>query len=347
MLKNRIPISAATAVCVIVSLGMLGACDSATEPFEETYPDDTYFALALTDASWTAHDIAPVVKLDFGGTVQPATVAAVRVLDPPVIDGQTGDDAWGEAEASVLVLEPVNGGCGIDVASVKCVYDTEGVYFLVSWLDPSSTKSDDPGRWVLDNDQWFNTYDENGNPDAEGEPPPEDKLAFFWMIADTYPEFPDEGCTATCHGGARHATAGSRLLDVWFWGAGRTNPRQQCNDSYLSPAGFILDPGRGSAQLNRSTEGLPLFQHQSDPNANASYLLAEEAVAFQPDAEWLEGGEIPGYVLHQTTDSSADVSAAGGYGGGSWSVELFRAYYTGHPEHDVTFTWDIEGDGGQ
>ncbi|MBD3373370.1 MAG: hypothetical protein GF403_11730 [Candidatus Coatesbacteria bacterium] len=346
-------LSMLSATLLLPLLLAIGGCDESVSVDLTSYPADTYFALAVTDNAWDSHDVANLVKLDFNGTVQPDTVAPVQVETPPTIDGSGGDGAWSKAEGTELVLDAVRGGCGIVAVTVKCVYTEERIYFLVSWLDPSGTRSDDPGRWLRYDGRWTNRYDDNGDPDPEGELIAEDMLAFFWPIADTYPEFTQEGCAGTCHNNGYdlywHSAGYGRFLDVWNWGAGRTNPRDQADDYYLTGV-FGVDTGVGPYRFNQPVEGFapwgPLFQHQNDPNANVDFLFVEQAVAYDPHAGWNDGSTVPGYVLHQAADSRGDVEAAGGYSGGSWAVELARDLDTGWPAQDHIFTWeDTGGDG--
>jgi len=339
-----------TAACA-ATLVLLAACAEPSNAPEPTYPQDAWFALSLTDDSWESHDAAALVKLDFGGSVRENVVAPKQVDTPPVLDGRDSDRAWDHADATTILLEPTNGGTGIAAVSVKCVYTEEEIFFFLSWQDPTGTGSDIPGRWKYAGGEWYDRFDEDGQPDLEGEPIAEDMLAFLWPNPDAYPDFDQQGCTATCHAagdGYIHRIPRGYYIDAWVWGAGRTNPREQVGDERLVFAGWRFDAGKAPYLVNRPAEGTipwnPLYQHIDDPNKNAHYLFEEEAVPFLPE-DWLGGSTVPGYVLQVSDGSQADVRGRGVYGSGCWAVELGRSLLT-EDTLDFQFLWpEVQGDG--
>ncbi|MCX7021922.1 MAG: ethylbenzene dehydrogenase-related protein [bacterium] len=340
-----------TAACT-ATLVILAACEQPSNVPEPTFPQDAWFAIALTDNSWESHNVAALVRLDFGGTVRENVVAPKQVDTPPVLDGRDNDRAWDHAGTTTLLLEPANGGTGIAAVSVKCVYTEEEIFFFLSWQDPTATGSDIPGRWKYAGGEWYDRFDEDGQPDIDGELIAEDMLAFLWPNPNAYPDFDQQGCTATCHaegGGYSHGTPYGTYIDAWVWGAGRTNPRKQVRDCLLGYFGWGNDAtGTAPYLANRPADGTipwtPLYQHTDDPNSNAHYLFAEEAVSFLPDG-WLGGSTVPGYVLQISDESQADVRGCGVYGAGSWSVELGRSLLT-EDVLDFQFLWpEVQGDG--
>ena len=338
-----------TAACA-ATLAMLAACEEPAGVPEPTFPQDAWFAVAVSDDSWESHDVAALVRLDFGGTVRENVVAPKQVETPPVLDGRDNDPAWEHTSTTTLLLEPANGGTGIAAVSVKCVYTEEEIFFFLSWQDPTGTGSDIPGRWKYAGGEWYDRFDVDGQPDHDGELIAEDMLAFLWPDPDVYADFDQSGCTATCHaegGGYRHRTPRGTYIDGWVWGAGRTNPRDHLNDGWLVFAGWGNDSGRAPYLDNRPAEGFvpwtPLYQHADDPNDNAHYLFEEDAVPFQPEG-WLGGSTVPGYVLQISDGSRADVRGCGVYGSGSWSVELGRSLLT-VDVLDFQFSWpEVQGD---
>jgi hypothetical protein len=339
----------ATAACT-AALAFLASCEEPVNVPEPTYPQDAWFALAFSDNSWESHDVAALVKLDFGGSVRENVVAPKHVDTPPVLDGRDSDSAWDHAETTTLILEPVNGGTGITAASVKCVYTDEEIFFFLSWQDPTRTGSDIPGRWKYAGGEWYARFDEDGQPDHDGELIAEDMLAFFWPDPDVYPDFDQGGCAATCHaeaGGYFHRAPRGMYLDAWVWGAGRTNPRDQVADARLVYFGWFLDSGRAPYLVNRPADGTapwtPLYQHTDDPNANAHYLFEEDAVPFRNEG-WFGGSTVPGYVLQISAGSGADVRGRGIYSAGSWSIEVGRFLLT-EDALDFQFRWpEVQGD---
>jgi hypothetical protein len=344
-------IRVATAACAAALLG-LSACDEPVNVPEPTYPEDAYFALALTDNSWSDHDVACLVKLDFAGVVRENTIAPKEVDSPPVLDGRDNDRAWDHAETTTLLLEPADEGTGIATVDVRCVYTEEEIFFFLSWLDPTSTTSDIPGRWKYAGGEWYNRFDESGQPSHEGEPIAEDMLAFFWADPEFFPDFDEQGCAVTCHAdpadGFRHGSPVQTRLDAWIWGAGRTNPREQISDGFLVYLGWRNDVGIAPYLANKPADGTipwtPLYQHTDDPNANVHFLFEEEAVPFRPE-DWIGGSTVPGYVLKVSDGSRADVRGRGVYNAGYWSVELGRTLLT-EDARDFQFRWpEVQGDG--
>ena len=131
---------------------------------------------------------------------QKATVA-------PTIDG-TIDAMWANAPKLEVVPQVPNPGNGLFAGYVgktynvtlRSLYDTENVYFLVEWDDPTASLVDRPWYYNPTTKLWAReanspVFDVNGLQvrDAFNE----DKLGFLWNIS-TY-DFPAKSCYASCH----------------------------------------------------------------------------------------------------------------------------------------------------
>ncbi len=309
-------------------------------------PADQKFSLAISDNSGGNKNGASILTLKFGdGNSSSNTVVAKK--GTPVIDGQAGDAAWGQASEINLSL-PVQTAGGPSMATVKAAYDENNIYFLVKWQDPTGTES--IHKNMLTYNAADKTWDKSGN---------EDRVYFLFNINAT--DF-DTGCAVYCHVGNPDwdVTHDSRMgtnnpgesIDVWHWKAHRTNPTNHAEDKHwvdLTEADEITyegeqvlktrlaDAGDGFASGN-SEAGLPKFMHQNDPGANADFLFAGDSntVPFNPNANWSDGDTVPGYILTEGTGSRADVIAVSTYSAGTWTVEFQRSLITNNPD-DVQF----------
>jgi len=333
---KKIPLSLAI---LALLLAIVTGCDDPVELPTPTYPNDAWFTLAITDNTYGSHDYVNAVLLDFNGTVRPEVVAPKQVAEPPTIDGRANDAAWELVEPTQLILTKAAGGTDIVAATVKCVYTETHLYFLVSWLDPTYSQNDTPGRWVYSGGQWYNKYDDSGQPSHGGELRYEDALMLGFTDETRFPDFSTLGCASTCHNDAYHYTPADSFLDVWYWGAGRTNPRFQADDWYRF-GGTAGDAGQGSFLFN-SDGNNPLYQHIGDPNSNTRYLRAEEATPFAGGGSWAAGSTVAGNVLYQSSGGRGNVEARGRFNSGAWTVELGRLLDTGD-QYDYIFTWEEE-----
>ncbi|NIO19255.1 MAG: hypothetical protein GTN76_00530, partial [Candidatus Aenigmarchaeota archaeon] len=222
------------------------------------------------------------------------------------------------------------------------------IYILVMWKDPTKTQNIHKGMWTYDT--------KTGSWNAAQN---EDRVYLLWNI--NAPDF-GAGCAIYCHVGfTSWEEAETKMgtnnpgdtVDVWHWKATRTNPLGFTDDKHwvdLTNAKIITyegeevkrtrlgDSGSGFASSNKDGK-LPKYMHVSDPGANAVFLFEHEAIAFEPEAAWMDGDTIPGYVLKKGTGSEADVETSGGYHDGIWVVEFKRKLNTGNPDDAV---FDVE-----
>lgn len=261
----------------------------------------------------------------------------------PTVDGIPGDPEWGPA-ANVALSLPVEGGGGPDETTVRAAYDDENIYISVRWEDPTKTQNIHKGMW---------TYHAETASWSSGQN--EDRVYLLWNI--NAPDF-GAGCAVYCHVGfTSWEVAETKMgtnnpgdtIDVWHWKATRTNPLGSTDDKYwvdLTNAKVIIyegeevkrarlaDSGSGFGSSNKDGK-LPKYMYLSDPGANVVFLFEHEAVLFDPEAAWMDGDTVPGYVLKEGTGSEADVETSGGYYDGVWVVEFKRKLDTGNPDDAV------------
>ncbi len=308
----------------------------------ELPPRDQSFSLAVTDDAGTRKNGADLVTLKFGGgTPDGRTVVAKK--GNPTIDGVAGDSEWGVP--STIRLAPKNGGGGPSRATMQAAYDDYNIYLLVTWEDPTGTKSIDKN--MLTYDAASDIWSKSGN---------EDRVFFLWNINAT--DFAPDGCSAYCHAGEpawdeAESKMGTNYpgekVDVWHWKAGRTNAQGHADDKHwvdIDHAEQILyegvrilntrlaDTGSSFAAGNVG-DGQPKSMNREGRSTD-SYLWDYQAVPFDPNAGWQDGDTVPGYVLSQLTGSNADVIAKSGFSDGTWVVEFKRVLIT-YDTNDVQF----------
>ncbi len=324
----------------IFGLVLTGALSTNTSSAEQ--PDSSMtFSLGIADNDDADKNGAQLLTLKFEtGTSSDTTIVAKN--GTPTIDGYDGDAAWGSS--STLGLSAAGLGGGPSQATVKAAYDSENIYFLVSWTDPTGTESIHKKMWTYN--ATSDTWSQSGN---------EDRVYFLWNI--NAPDF-ESGCAIYCHVGVSAWENSTQMgtndvgaiVDVWHWKAARTHPVNNAEDKYwvdLSEAteipyegGIELRtrlPDLGGGFTGDNKEGsLPKYMDPLDPGANADFLIQGSTIAFDPNAAWDDGDTIPGYIVKEGTGSRADVEAVGVYSNGVWTVEFKRALHTGNPD-DVSF----------
>jgi hypothetical protein len=143
------------------------------------------------------------------------------------------------------------------------------------------------------------------------------------------------------------------FLDLWHWRAQRSNPLDMSDDQFVAEARFG-DSGRSGYSTNWDGDNkhprMMFDPEQVGFRALAwddvvggrlgfddiYYLTEEQAVPFDPDADWQEGDTIPRRLLRPYQGSRADiaVSGQGRWENGFWDVTLTRLLDTGNPLED-------------
>ncbi len=325
---------------LILGLAFAGALLARTTWAEQT-PSSMTFSLGISDDDDADKNGASLLTLKFE-TGTPSATLIVAKNGTPTIDGQDGDAGWGSA--STVALSAAGAGGGPSQATVKSAYDSENIYFLVTWTDPTGTESIHKKMWTYN--ATSDTWSQSGN---------EDRVYFLWNI--NAPDF-ENGCAIYCHVGVPAWENSTQMgtneegttIDVWHWKAARTHPVNNAEDKYwvdLTEATEIIYeggielrtrlPDLGGGFTSDNKEGsLPKYMDPSDPAANADFLIQGNTIDFDPNATWTDGDTIPGYVVKEGTGSRADVEAVGVYSNGVWTVEFKRALHTGNPD-DVSF----------
>jgi hypothetical protein len=134
----------------------------------------------------------------FGSAEQ--TIPAVKVNDPPIIDGNDNDPAWNNA-VQIITFDKAN---GLPIA-IKAIYTDKDIFILVQFEDPDESRSHKSWSW----NKGLSLY-KVGN-DRE------DVFVFKWSMM---PEPVDLSIYSD----------NPYLADIWFWKACRTDPAGFADD---------------------------------------------------------------------------------------------------------------------
>ncbi len=218
---------------------------------------------------------------------------AVRVAEPPRVDGQAGDPAWAGAPE---IRVPLEGSPGPGALSVRAVHDGARIYLLVRWADPTRDALYRP--WVWDPAQ--GTYHQNDQAD--------DGLAVTI--------FSTPGLDDTCMLQGRGMEA-----DLWLWRAFWSDISGLAVDARLQVSRTRLP--RSNPYPARDGSGQLWVRRESDRGALGwSFFIPVE----------FQGAVVPSYKPSRAAGSRGDVHARGRWEEGAWTVELSRALDTKHPD---------------
>jgi len=239
-----------------------------------------------------------------------------------VVDGKAREALWQRAPETRV---PAGG----KTVRLRAFRDAERIYLLTMWEDGAVDRN---RVWKLgDGKRWERRRGEDG-------------LSIAWAPGGLAAAFREQGCTLFCHEGAHRRDEGEGVLDVWYWGAQRTNPLFQADDLALrfGPEQTLRgdgQPAEAGNLLNESVEfhgpgWCPVRPNAATPRElfvrNAQRLPRERLLALSST----EGWEIPYDLLREFGGSRGDVAARGDHYGGVWTVEWSRRLATGHPDDE-------------
>lgn len=273
----------------------------------------------------------------------------------PILDGKGGDLIWHETLPYEVETTTAN-GAGPTV-TLKALYDNYYLFILAEWEDDTKSIHKDfwwfgePGMgdttYVTSSDySWHRISSawegyvgsiDKVRIDTTATPPDttiiyeyekvefsgnEDGLAFMFNVNST--NFLN--CTNLCHGNSMKTDA-NETVDIWYWHAGITNPRNYFDDLYLDSEGFKGDTGNPIFKENIK-DGLPNFATAQGPGANVNVLYDSTAVQYYGTLKWFGSNSIPGWVVQRPSGSRADVRTYANYDGTKWTLEIRRALDT-------------------
>jgi hypothetical protein len=202
------------------------------------------------------------------------TIHRIAVADAPVLDGDTSDPVWRNAQPfSVMTNDGDNfDGKGESKISIRAVHDGTWAYFLFTWEDPTRSLKQLP--LIKQADGWHMLHDgyENGDEHAFNE----DKFSVLFTTLDVHlagdrtfhaSSQPVANAPATMTGRGLHYTPAEGIYaDVWQWKATSGGPTGWMDDDHFGPpleptpqqvnhsvpykGGFAPDPGSANYSDN-------------------------------------------------------------------------------------------------
>ncbi len=283
-------------------------------------------------------------------------LVAYPVDAAPTLDGVADDEAWANAQETVVSVAGGNNNFSTDV-KIKSVYSGDTVYFVVSYADPSESWFRSP--WQKQEDGTWKKVTDPNDKGGDNNTVYEDKFAMIWPINNSIKNFETTGCFVACHAGEnsdvkpygnKYTASEGETGDIWHWKSIRNVG--QIDDQYLDATRFdaekakeagrksdAKDSGGYADNVNEDKTGPAFTSPAVDPATGApGYILDSEKVALDQAAlDALPAGSyIPGIVKSAFVGDRGDISAAWTYADGVWTIEFSRALTTGS-ETDVQF----------
>jgi hypothetical protein len=223
----------------------------------------------MLDLTSCKHDDQDLDDLVAGGGAKfsETELVSIRTNTPPSLDGVI-DAMWENAvPLKTRTTIPNIGGEKVPAnfygyegrsynVSLKSMYDSENIYFLVEWDD--NTLSLDRETWYFDpaSKTWkqesrYPVFNNDGVIIREAFY--EDKFAFLWNIDNSVANWNTKTCYASCHTGLGQAAGYSRhftnspneRIDMWHWKLVREGAFGTVDDQYqdnAQPNGRKSDP---------------------------------------------------------------------------------------------------------
>jgi hypothetical protein len=283
-------------------------------------------------------------------------LSAVKATQAPSLSALAADPAWAKApELKVKLNGGKNLADGSTVASLKAVYTSDTVYFLLNYADPTQSVRRSP--YIKQADGSWTKLKDPDDKGGDNNKYYEDKFAFIWNINDSIKGFKKQGCFALCHEneapkpyGNKYTESEGEIGDVWHMKSIRGGYIGQTDDQYVdhtrfdkdkSPeAGRKSDPKAGGGYADvKLVNGKPEFMSKDAKPANKGgtyYVRAEDKVAFD-DSKFVAGDEVASIVVEKFTGDRGDIATTLGYKDGAYTAVLSRKLLTGG-KTDVQFT---------
>jgi hypothetical protein len=280
-----------------------------------------------------------VVSLLVGA--EPALAEEVEVsakkitdADAPKIDGKT-EKVWDSVKAAKVTAS--EGPQGDVEIGLKVLYTDKDIYFLFQWPDKTMSLN---RFYQLDGKEWKKV---RGS---------EDRMNLNWDINNTVKEFPTKGCTVVCHKQGKEVTlktnGPAEQMDVWQWGAQRSNPMGYVDDQWLghdvkkgsdeetARTGDAKTSGGYTANFDKAAKA-PKYTFKEGVKPGP-VLLKKDATEVKDSGKFRAGDRLPREVLEKPVGSRGDIEGKAMWDKSRWTLEMKRARDTRDKEHDVQFT---------
>ena len=306
--------------------------------------------------------------------VPEGTLASITVDTAPILDGQV-DNLWADKPGLTIntvvpgypYFDKVYKGDKYEV-TVKSVHTNSEIFFLYQWTGDNE-KSVERLPWYFNTTEGKWMQKPKKMADAYYPATYEDKIAIFWAIGDTFPDFKDDGCAVLCHDEEMSTPVEGEMLDTWHWKLDRTGPVNIVDDKWMTFSeenGRKADAGTSAYKENHQTIKdsagnevvVPIywvpgkkdynFILASDPGKRKIVALNSDNNLVDEDGTVLKKEDftgdaairIPSVVeVKPATGSRGDVAAFSNYDEvtKTWTVEMGRKISTGHDD-DVDFS---------
>jgi hypothetical protein len=316
----------------------------------------------MAKGSWTVRLVVGVVALGVGLGLwaapllaQQNVLVAKKVTSAPTLDGAV-DDLWNQAQPFAFkVVGGRNLPGGSTEVTLRSVYTSDAVYFLMQYKDPTESVRRAP--WQKQADGSWKKLKDPEDKGGDNNLYYEDKFALIWNISS--PAFEQRGCMSACHTGEgkpygnKYTKDAGERLDMWHWKGVRTGYTGQIDDQYVdntrydkekSPnAGRKSDPKTGGGYTDNVSDDKkgPKFALKGNKPAPPYWIMDSEKEAID-DSKYKAGDEVPGIIVAPFTGDRGDISAKHVWKDGVRTVEISRKLVTGS-EFDVQFN-DLKKD---
>jgi len=302
--------------------------------------------------------LATVFALGAQAYAADQTLTSTKTASPILLDGMA-DKAWDAAKAITVTVdelpyEPSNGYTGMQSTevSIKSLYDSDSVYFLITYKDP--TKSLERFPWIKQAD---GSWKKSANKDDTGHDNTyyEDKFAMFWDISTK--GFKEDGCMIACHldepgdtsAGRKYTDSSGETIDMWHAKYVRSMPMGMFDDQFVDSTndpkknknwGRKGDTGKGGYKNNdNKAKSAPAFMNLNGSGDEMYYVIPSKKVPFVDNFK--AGDVVPGITIAPMQGGRDDILARNNYENGVWTMEVMRSLKTEGKDvetQDVQFT---------
>lgn len=298
---------------------------------------------------WFTTALAIMVNLfSFAGisdAQQKSLLTSKRVVAGPKLDG-AAEDVWKQAAPlTVQVMGGHNLPEGTTKVTLRSVYSSDMVYFLIQWNDATMSLKRSP--WVKQEDGSWKMLKDPKDTGGDNNLYYEDKFSFLWNISS--PAFEQTVFSAGHIGDAGKPygtmfTGDGGLLDMWHWKSVRTEPVGQVDDQYMDGtrydaknpnAGRKSDSGTGGYADNITNDKTgPKFAPLGH-KTGALWILDGEKEPID-SARYAAGDEVPSIIVAPFSGDRGDIASGARWENGVWTLEISRKLVTGS-KFDIQF----------
>jgi hypothetical protein len=288
--------------------------------------------------------------------VDSLTILRIDNVDAPILDGDTSDPVWRNAQPFSLMTNQGDNfdGRGESRVEIRAVHDGTWAYFLFTWEDPTRSLKQLP--LIKRIDGWHLLHDgyERGDEQAFNE----DKFAVLLTTSDVdlagdrtfhASPHPVPDAPATMTGRGLHFTTTGAFVDVWQWKATSGGMTGWMDDDHFGPpiaptpmqvsnvipyrGGFAPDPGTANYADNfdrtaKPVNGDDIVTPRRLPRDLAAIMTVMGQIALDPDV-----GESDGARWFMTEAETVP-----------YSTELDRLIPVGTVLPGVIISGDFSGD---